>query len=186
MHVSSPKHLIHAATFLAALTGAANLASAHPWFVADKANPGTAYSSIINIPHGCDENGTIKITMKMPEGVTDPKGEDQGKWKASSKTTATGASLVIWEGGLLPTTQNGEFKVSFKIGDVKPGKIIYFPLIQNCEKGGSYRWIEFPTKGVDEYDLETPAPLIEIVAGEIKKSAPKKMDAHGKMKTDSK
>ena len=162
-----------------ALMLTSTFAQAHPWFVADKAKANSEYSSILNIPHGCDDNGTIKLTMKVPEGITDAKAEPSEKWKTSTKTTATGTTLVIWEGGPLPTTQNGEFKVSFKIGDVKPGETIYFPVIQNCEKGGNYRWIEFPTEGVDEYDLETPAPLVEIVAGDLN-AADGARDKHGR------
>ena len=173
------KSLGLAAVATASLIVSSAIAVAHPWFVADKAKANSEYSSILNIPHGCDDNGTIKLTMKVPEGITDAKAEQSEKWKTSTKTTATGTTLVIWEGGPLPTTQNGEFKVSFKIGDVKPGQIIYFPVIQNCEKGGNYRWIEFPTEGVDEYDLETPAPLVEIVAGELN-AADGARDKHGR------
>lgn len=154
-------------------------AQAHPWFAADKANPNSSYSSILNIPHGCDENGTIKLTMKVPDGITDAKAEASGNWKATSKKTANGATLIIWEGGPLPSTENGEFKISFKIGAVKPGQNIYFPVIQNCEKDSSYRWIEVPTADIDEYDLETPAPLIEIVDGDLK-TADGARDEHGR------
>ena len=164
------------AVILLASTGAV---MAHPWFIKDKANANSEYSSVLNIPHGCDANGTIKLTMKLPKGITGAKAEAGEKWKSSTKTTATGASLVIWEGGPLPSTQNGEFKISFKIGDVKPGQIIYFPIIQNCEKGGNYRWIEMPSATVDEYDLETPAPLIEIVAGDLN-AADSGRDKHGR------
>ena len=171
-----------ASILTALLLASTSAAMSHPWFVTDKANANSQYASILNIPHGCDANGTIKLTMKLPDGITDAKAENSEKWKTTTKTTATGTSLVIWEGGPQPSTENGEFKISFKIGDVKPGQIIYFPVIQNCEKGGSYRWIEFPTEGVDEYGLETPAPLIEIVAGDLK-SVDGTRDEHGRKVT---
>ena len=173
--LNSLKTLKTVSILTAALLASSGIAMAHPWFVTDKANANSEYSSTLNIPHGCDANGTIKLTMKLPDGITDAKAEPSEKWKTSTKTTATGTSLIIWEGGPLPSTQNGEFKLSFKIGDVKPGQTIYFPIIQNCEKGGSSRWIEIPSATVDVNDLETPAPLIEIVAGEFKTSdRPKK------------
>ena len=180
--ITGPGLLAQSTVIAGLLIATSGLAQAHPWFIADKANANSEYTSVLNIPHGCDANGTIKLTMKLPDGITDAKAEPSEKWKTSTKTTATGSSLVIWEGGPLPSTQNGEFKISFKIGDVKPGQIIYFPVVQNCEKGGSYRWIEFPTEGVDEYDLETPAPLIEIVAGDLK-SGDGTRDEHGRKVT---
>ena len=148
----------------------ASSVQAHPWFEADTAHPGQSYSSTINIPHGCDEkNGATKITMVMPEGITDPKGKNNGKWKATTMKAANGAPMVIWQGGLIPASEAGEFKLSFKIGNVKVGKTIYFPVIENCQNDKVRHWSQFPSETLAEDDIESPAAILEIISNDSKK-----------------
>jgi uncharacterized protein YcnI len=43
----------------------------------------------------------------------------------------------------------------------KAGENLYFPVVQECEKG-VHRWIEIPAKGQDAGKLREPAPFIHL------------------------
>ena len=45
----------------------------------------------------------------------------------------------------------------------KAGQNLYFPIVQECEKG-VHRWIEIPASGQDADKLREPAPFIRLKA----------------------
>ena len=46
---------------------------------------------------------------------------------------------------------------------LKAGSILYFPTVQECEKG-TERWIEIPAEGKDPESYEFPAPGVKLLA----------------------
>jgi uncharacterized protein YcnI len=68
---------------------------------------------------------------------------------------------VDWSGGKLPDDYYDEFVFRVELPD-KPGTTIYFPVVQECEKGVN-RWIEIPEPGksIDEY--REPAARLRLI-----------------------
>ena len=44
----------------------------------------------------------------------------------------------------------------------KPGETLYFPTVQECEKG-VHRWIEIPAAGKSRGDYKEPAPFLRLL-----------------------
>jgi periplasmic copper chaperone A len=44
----------------------------------------------------------------------------------------------------------------------KPGETLYFPTVQECERG-VHRWIEIPAAGRSRGDYKEPAPFLKLL-----------------------
>ena len=65
--------------------------------------------------------------------------------------------------GNLPDAFYDEFTFTSAIADeLEPGKTIYFPVVQECEKG-VHRWIEIPAAGKSSGDYPEPAPALKLL-----------------------
>ena len=63
----------------------------------------------------------------------------------------------------LPDAWYDEFVFQgFLASDLEPGKTIYFPVVQECEKG-VHRWIEVPAAGKSAADYPEPAPGLNLL-----------------------
>src|SRR4029450_3803866 len=72
-----------------------------------------------------------------------------------------GATDTVWSGGKLPDDGSDEFVFNgFLAGDLDPAKPVYFPVVQECEKG-VHRWIEIPASGKSPSDYPEPAPPLK-------------------------
>ena len=66
-----------------------------------------------------------------------------------------GVKEVTWSGGKLPDAFYDEFILSaFIAGELSPGQMLYFPVLQQCEKE-EHRWVEIPAAGKH---ADEPAP----------------------------
>ena len=73
---------------------------------------------------------------------------------------ATTSSGYAWSQGRLPDEQYDEFVFrGFLASDLEPGQTLYFPVVQECEKG-VHRWIEIPAPGKD---YPEPAPGLKLL-----------------------
>ncbi|MDR6292246.1 uncharacterized protein YcnI [Inquilinus ginsengisoli] len=166
-------------SFLPALAAAALAAApafAHITLETQQAAVGGAYKAVLRVPHGCDGSATIKIRVQIPEGVIAVKpmpkpgwtlATVKGKYAASydyyGTPTNEGVKEVVWSGGNLPDEFYDEFVFrGYLTADLKPDTKLYFPVVQECEKGTD-RWIEIPAEGKDPDDYETPAPGIRLL-----------------------
>jgi len=69
---------------------------------------------------------------------------------------------VGWSGGNLPDAFYEEFVLTGTIADDLPsGQTMYFPVVQECEKG-VHRWIEIPAANTDREPPE-PAPALKLL-----------------------
>ena len=69
----------------------------------------------------------------------------------------------VWSGGKLPDAWYDEFVFQgFVAGDLEPGGPLYFPVVQECEKG-VHRWIEIPAAGKSAADYPEPAPVLRLL-----------------------
>jgi uncharacterized protein YcnI len=78
---------------------------------------------------------------------------------------SSGVKEVVWSGGKLPDHNYDEFVVSsFLTDSLKPNTTLYFPVVQECEKGVS-RWIEIPAEGAaHSHEDKSPAPGVKLLS----------------------
>jgi uncharacterized protein YcnI/copper(I)-binding protein len=159
---------------VAALVPAA--ASAHVAFDNPQARANATYKAVLQVPHGCGEQPTVKIRIQIPEGVVAVKPMPKPGWtldlvKGPYVTTYSvpggavreGIKEIVWSGAL-PDDFYDEFVFQARItAAFEPGRTVYFPTIQECASGAE-RWVEIPADGQDPHALKNPAPGVLIVA----------------------
>jgi len=155
------------------VVGAVPSASAHVTLEQGQASVGTSYRAVLRVPHGCDGSPTTAIRVRIPEGVIDVKPMPKPGWTIDlvkgkygkshnlfRAQVSEGVTEIDWSGGRLPDDYYDEFVFhSFLASDLQAGQTIYFPAVQECEKG-VHRWIEIPSEG-SEYP--EPAPGLKLV-----------------------
>jgi uncharacterized protein YcnI len=163
---------------LAVLTIAAaslSAASAHGHATLDRSDaPADSFSQVgINVPHGCEGSATLKVRVRIPDGVIGVKPQPKPGWgldiRKVIRAPATGPSRghdngetvaeVTWTGKLLDEHFD-RFVLHMRLPD-RPGATLYFPVVQECEKG-VHRWIEIPGAGKTAGDLKEPAPALKL------------------------
>jgi uncharacterized protein YcnI len=152
-------------------------AFAHVTLEQSEAPVGAPYKAVFRVPHGCDGSATIKLTVRLPEGVIAVKPMVKAGWQidlqrgpyARSYSYFHGAKFdqgvkeVTWSGGRLPDAFYDEFVLStFIAGDLPAGHMLYFPVEQVCEKG-AHHWVEVPSAGQRGTSEGDPAPGIMLV-----------------------
>lgn len=160
---------------MAALT--ASPAAAHVYLEGKQATVGASYKAVFAVPHGCSGSPTVKIRVQIPEGVIAVKpmpkagwnvdvveGQYAGAYDYHGNKLTSGVKEVVWSGGNLPDRNYDEFVVSsFLTDSLKPNTMLYFPVVQECEKGIS-RWIEIPAEGAaHSHEDKSPAPGVKLL-----------------------
>ncbi len=162
----------------AAAAGAALLSSSlafgHVSLEGSEAPAGSYYKAVIRVPHGCDGSPTIRIRIRIPEGVVDVKPQPKPGWEVTTvtgklaepytnhgRTITEGVREVSWSGGRLDDAHYDEFVMRVKLPN-RPGEVLYFPTVQECERG-VHRWIEIPEAGRNADDYREPAPALRLV-----------------------
>lgn len=166
-------HLPLAALLIGPLIGPA---SAHPSLERREANVGVPYKAVMRVPHGCDGSATTRVRVQIPEGVIGVKPQPKPGWALETtrgayanaypyyhgSTLTEGVREISWS-GRLADEHFDEFVFSgFMAATLKGGDTIYFPTIQDCEKGSS-AWTEIPSAGQSAHDLKHPAPALRLV-----------------------
>jgi uncharacterized protein YcnI len=155
----------------------ASPAAAHATLEKGEAALGSTYKAVFRVPHGCDGKPTITVRVQIPEGVIAVKPMPKAGWTlekvrgAYAKTyqyhgtpMSEGVKEIVWSGGSLPDDEYDEFILRGTLaGDFEVGKMLYFPIIQECPEGAAERWIEVPAEGKSAGDLEMPAPGVKIL-----------------------
>jgi len=149
-------------------------AAAHVVVRPDEAIAGAYFQAAFNVGHGCDGSATVALRIKMPEGVVSVKPQMKAGWTVDikkrtlaapqpglhGKTITETVDEVSWRGGPLPDALYDTFGVNLKLPDT-PGQTLYFPVVQECEKGTN-RWIEIPAAGQSADQLHEPAPGVRL------------------------
>lgn len=167
------------ATFCIAAALLASPAFAHVGLEPKQATVGSSYKAVFAVPHGCAGSATTKIRVQIPEGVIAAKPMPKAGWEVEAvngkyateydfhgNKVSEGVKEVVWSGGKLPDHQYDEFVVSTFITDgMKPNTTLYFPVVQECEKGVS-RWIDIPKEGEahGHGSSKSPAPGVKLMA----------------------
>ena len=152
-------------------------ASAHVTLETQQAPVGAPYKAVLRVPHGCDGAATVALRVRVPEGVIAVKPMPKLGWKIETvsgkypkpysffrdEKLSEGVLEISFSGGNLPDSYYDEFVFSgFLAGDLEPGKVLYFPVVQECEKG-VHRWIEIPAAGKSTSDYPEPAPGLKLL-----------------------
>ncbi|MCP3383565.1 YcnI family protein [Bradyrhizobium sp. CCGUVB4N] len=156
---------------------AASPAAAHVYLEGKQATVGASYKAVFAVPHGCSGSPTVKIRVQIPEGVIAVKPMPKAGWNVDvvegqyasaydyhGNKLTSGVKEVVWSGGKLLDQNYDEFVVSsFLTDSLKPDTTLYFPVVQECEKGVS-RWIEIPAEGAARsHEDKSPAPGVKLL-----------------------
>jgi uncharacterized protein YcnI len=161
-----------------ALLGA-SIASAHITLENQQAPVGSSYKAVLRVPHGCDGSATVALRVRIPEGFLGVKPMPKPGWKLDvikgkypksmnlrDAKVAEGVTEVDWSGGRLPDDYYDEFLLTGYISeDLPAGQTMYFPIVQECEKGVN-RWIEIPAADgahADHGEQSEPAAGLKLL-----------------------
>jgi periplasmic copper chaperone A len=168
--------LFGSALAAAALIAVATPALAHVSFDNARATPNSTYKAVLRIPHGCDGQPTLKVQVRIPEGIIAVKPMPKAGWTLETvkgpyvkayelhgSAVAEGVTGITWAGSL-DDGHYDEFVFQARITDIfQPGATVYFPVIQECADGRE-EWTEIPAAGQDPHSLKSPAPGVTIMA----------------------
>jgi len=148
-------------------------AFAHATLDRPEAPADSFYKAVFGIGHGCDGQATLRVRVRIPEGISSVKPQPKAGWeltirreKVPQPTTgphgvaiSEAVTEVMWSGNL-PDENFEEFLIQVRLPD-KAGQTLYFPTVQECETGVE-RWIEIPTAGRQRRDYSHPAPSVTL------------------------
>lgn len=151
--------------------------SAHVTLEAREAPADSYYKAVFSVPHGCEGSPTTRVRIRMPDVVTGVKPQPHTGWELSTVKTKLdkpiagdhGATItevvseVVWSGGKLLDEHFDQFVMQVKLPNAAAGTVLYFPVVQECEKGVN-RWIEIPEAGKRAGDYKQPAPSLKLLA----------------------
>lgn len=163
------------ATALVAL--GASAASAHITLETQQAPVASTYKAVFRVGHGCEGKPTIKVRVRIPDGVIAVKPQPKAGWTIEKvkgaydkaydyygTPTTEGVKEIVWSGGSLPDDEYDEFVLrAYLTGDLKADTTLYFPVVQECPDGAVERWIEIPATGKSADDYEQPAPGVTLL-----------------------
>jgi uncharacterized protein YcnI len=141
---------------------------------------GSTYKAVFRVPHGCQGSATVRLRVQIPEGFIGVKPQPKAGWQLKivkgpyekphqlhGASLTSGVTEVEWSGGPLPDDFYDEFVLRGSLSDqLTPGATLYFPVIQECEKGIE-RWIDRP-EGAGKthghgHDEGSPAPGLKLL-----------------------
>jgi periplasmic copper chaperone A len=128
-------------------------ASAHIDPDPKQAQAGSTLSIGFTVEHGCDGSPTVRLDMRLPEGVTGAVPDPAEGWEESIDD-----DVVTFVGGPLADDVEATFSVTMTLPPT-PDTTIYFPFVQRCDVG-EIRWIGIPAEPGDELDEPAPALLL--------------------------
>jgi uncharacterized protein YcnI len=151
---------------------------AHVLLEKREAVPGSGYKGVLSVPHGCGKSATVRLTVKIPEGVINVKPMPKPGWIVETTTGkyaktydymhglkfSEGVREITWKGGKLEDAFYDEFVFAGTIaGSLTAGTKLYFPVVQECEQGVE-NWVEIPADGQSAHSLKAPAPMVTLVS----------------------
>jgi periplasmic copper chaperone A len=153
-------------------------ALAHVSFENGQATPNSTYKATLRIPHGCEGKPTLKVRVRIPEGIVAVKPMPKANWKLETtkgayvrayqvhgEAVSEGVTDIVWTGSL-DDAHYDEFVFQARFTDAyQPGATVFFPVVQECD-GAVEEWTQVPAAGEDPHSLKSPAPGVRIVAAQ--------------------
>ena len=166
--------LIYGAAALSLAAALACPSHAHVTLDPPHAAADSYFKMDVRVPHGCEGTAMLRLRVQIPEGVLGVKPQPKPGWTleivkvklappikdSHGREITERVSEVVWSGGKLLDEHYDEFGIQMKLPD-KPNTILYFPAVQECEKG-VHRWIEIPAAGKSPGDYKEPAPHVKL------------------------
>jgi uncharacterized protein YcnI len=166
---------VTAALAAAALVAAAAPALAHVTLDQGEAAAGSYYKGVLRVPHGCAGAATLKVRVRIPEGVVAVKPMPKPGWELQTvkgaykapydlhgRSLTEGVQEIVWTGKLLDENYD-EFVFQGRLTErLQAGTTVYFPTVQECEDGRAERWIEIPDGGKSAHEYQHPAPAVRL------------------------
>jgi uncharacterized protein YcnI len=132
------------------------------------------YKAVLRTPHGCKGWPTVRVRVRLPDGVTSVKPQPKPGWSLATtkvkvdppRDDGHGGKIVetvgevAWSGGKLLDEHFDEFAIMMKLPN-RPHATLHFPVVQECEQG-VHRWIEIPEPGKSARDYREPAPALRL------------------------
>ena len=178
--LSARRHRRAAPALLSAFAGLALAAlapampaAAHITLDPAQAAPNAITRATLRVPHGCGDAATIRIQVRIPEGVTAARPMPKPGWtlvltprEGAPAPAGHGAvpelAAITWEGGRLPNEHYDEFVLRFRTPD-RANETLWFAVRQDCEGGRSVDWAQVPAEGRRLSDYPTPAASLRLV-----------------------
>jgi hypothetical protein len=152
-------------------------AYAHVVFTDQLALAGSYYKGTLRVGHGCGDESTTAITVKIPAGFEGAKPQPKFGWKLSTKkeqlvkpynshgkTITEDVVEIRWEAiskdFYLPNEQFDEFSFFTHLPN-QPGPV-WVSIKQECVKGVN-NWADVPTSGTSTKGVKNPAALLELL-----------------------
>ncbi len=164
---------------LTAMAGllATSAANAHATLEQSQGYSGKGYKAVVRIGHGCEGKPTIKVRIKVPEGLVSVKPMPKPGWSIEKikgayarsyelhgNAVKEGVTEIVFSGNSLADDEYDEFVIRGTVAKELPlGTRVYVPVVQECTDGAAERWIEIPAAGKSSDDYESPAPFFDVV-----------------------
>lgn len=150
-------------------------ANAHITLEQREAAVGGSYKAVFKVPHGCGVSPTLKVRVRIPDGVIGVKPMPKPGWQLETvrgkydksyemfhSTVSEGVKEVAWTGRLADENYDEFVLSTYLTDDLAAGRTLYFPVVQECENG-VHRWIEIPAEGKSAGDYKEPAPGLKLL-----------------------
>jgi uncharacterized protein YcnI len=106
----------------------------------------------VRVPNESEEGSTVRVEVQIPEGLEASRYEPKPGW-----TMALADGVLTIDGGSLAPGEFAEFR--FQARNPETPGTLSFAAIQTYDDGEVVNWTGAP-------DTDTPASVVEIVAGE--------------------
>ena len=142
---------------------------------------GSYYKATLRVGHGCGDEPTTAIVIKIPAGFEGAKPQPKFGWsltikkeplskpfKSHGKTITEDVVEIKWEATskdfYLPNEQFDEFSFLTRL-PTKSGPY-WISVRQECTKGVN-DWAEAPSSGTSTKGLKSPAALLELLPSQV-------------------
>ncbi|WP_457091874.1 YcnI family copper-binding membrane protein [Microvirga sp. P5_D2] len=152
-------------------------AHAHTTLETQQAPIGSTYKAVLRVGHGCEGAPTLKLRVRIPDGVVSVKPMPKPGWELETvkapygKTydyydtaMSEGVREIVWTGKLLDEHYDEFVFRAYLTDSLKPDAMLYFPVVQECGGGKADRWIEIPAEGKSADDYQYPAPGLKLLS----------------------
>jgi len=160
----------------AAFLSLAGSALAHTTLEAQQAPIGSTYKAVLRVGHGCEGASTLRLRVRIPEGVINVKPMPKPGWEMETIKAAydkkydyygaaisEGVREIVWKGKLLDEHYDEFVFRAYLTDSLKADAMLHFPTVQECEGGKADRWIEIPAEGKSGDDYQYPAPGLKLL-----------------------
>jgi periplasmic copper chaperone A len=160
----------------AAFLSLACAAQAHTTLETQQAPVASTYKAVLRVGHGCEGVPTLKLRVRIPEGVINVKPMPKPGWEMETvkapygkaydyhgEPLTEGVREIVWTGKLLDEHYDEFVFRAYLTDSLKTDSTLYFPTVQECGDGKADRWIEIPTEGKSADDYKYPAPGMKLL-----------------------